>query len=438
MNKSLEIGVRSEIGALERVLVHEPGDEVVHMTQHNLEELLFDDLLSPLETQREHDLMSDIMRDAGAEVLEVRTLLTEALTQAPRAATEQLLTQVCNLEGLQDLAPVLATQAPAALTRALIAGLHWSELSDAPMSLDRIRRQLDSPTNMALQPIPNLLFMRDPCMVVGERVIVGHMASTARAREPLLVAFALEHGGGIKTSDFLFREPEMERHPNFRSLEGGDLLVTSDSWLLIGCSQRTKAATIERLAHDTLFESFNALQRVHVIMLPEQRSCMHLDTVLTQIDAQTFLGHAPLIRHTIHDQPLPVCSLYRDQQAIQQGQLTVLDLLRAELGPDTEIVPCGGDDPLHQAREQWTDGANALCLKPGCIILYARNRYTIKALERLGYQEVQLNVAQTRDERKARVESGLKQQRTIFSFTGSELSRGRGGGRCLTMPLSRN
>lgn len=430
------VQIRDEISALRKVVVHEPGDEIVRMTHRDLERLLFDDLLSPAETAREHQLMAQILRDAGAEVVELTDLLDQAMTRAPLSILEQLVHRICELEGVRELAPKLASWPPTRLAHALICGVHWQEVDDVPASLAKIRAQIFDSRKMALHPLPNLMFMRDPCIAVYDRVIVGRMATHARAREALIVAFALEWADQGVTGGLGFTE--MHALPDAHSgLEGGDVLVLSPEVLMIGCSERSHPQTIEHLTREVLFPSFPALARVYAVMLPKQRSLMHLDTVLTQIDHGLFLGHEPLLRASLSDGGLGVVRLDPGRPPVLEESLTVVDVLRETAGPEATLVPCGGDDPLHQAREQWTDGANAMCVGPGKIILYSRNVRTIQALARLGFAEVRVSTVQAPELRREVVAAGMASERTVFGFSGSELSRGRGGGRCLTMPLRR-
>ncbi|MCH9687115.1 MAG: hypothetical protein K0V04_37110 [Deltaproteobacteria bacterium] len=431
----MDIAIDSEIGPLRRVLVHRPGDEIVRMTQHDLERMLFDDILAPDETAREHELMTEVMHEAGAEVMLLAPLLQEALAAAPAPDRRALVERLCHQAGAPAVVPCLLEWSAERLARGLIHGVYWDELDGAPASLARIRaKTLEQ--RFALSPVPNLMFMRDPCMAVYDRVVVGRMATSARGREPWLVSFALRHAPRAG-APLLFDTDDAPSSGLHRSLEGGDLLVLSPHVVMIGCSLRTTAQTIQRLAEQALFPAHPQLRRVYAVMMPQARSVMHLDTVLTHVDRDLFLGHQPLLTGGAGRPGLPVARVVRDGPPQLMPGATVLDVLREELGTTTQLIPCGGHDPLHQEREQWTDGANAIAVSPGHVILYARNTHTIRTLAGHGFTEVRLSVVQGEAERRERIAAGLRHPRAVFSFSGSELSRARGGGRCLTMPLAR-
>ncbi|MCX4247237.1 arginine deiminase [Paraliomyxa miuraensis] len=433
----MKIGIDSEIGPLERVLVHRPGEEIVRMTQHELERMLFDDILAPDETVAEHDLMTEIMTEAGASVLRLHDLLVEALLAASASERTALVHRVCEHEGAQGVADHMQAWSAQRLANGLIHGVGWDELEGLPPSLARIRAAAEPhAVRFAVPPLPNLMFMRDPCITIYDRVVVGRMASPARAREAWVVSFALRHAPSARVP-LCFESDDSSRAARFRSLEGGDVLVLSPSAVMIGCSQRTTAQTIQRLAEEALFPLHPRLQRVYAVLMPEARSIMHLDTILTQIDRGLFLGHQPLLLGHGGRPGLSVARLERGRPPRACAGASALDALRDELGPDTRLVPCGGDDPLHQEREQWTDGANAVAVGPGHIILYARNTHTIRALAHHGFEEVRVSVSQPALQRRVVIAEGLAKPRAVFSFSGSELSRARGGGRCLTMPLAR-
>ncbi len=431
----MSVHLHSEIGRLKQVVVHRPGLEVVRMTQDELEHLLFDDVLSQTVAASEHGVLQEVLAASGAEVSEIADLLLRALKKAPASARKALLGRVCDQAGVPELAPLLTQWAPPRLALGLIAGVPWTELDGAPQTLARLRAKIYGDQRHALHPLPNLMFMRDACFATYDRVMVGRMASAARAREPLLVSFALRWSGVLgQDPNLVFETEHLDRDPVFRSIEGGDVLVISERVIAIGCSERTTPQTIERVANEALFPSFPKLERVYVVMMPARRSVMHLDTILTHIDVGLFLGHAPLVGPG----GSPVARLERDRPPHIVEGASVFDVLREELGTQVVMAPCGGLERLHQEREQWTDGSNAVCVAPGKIILYSRNVRTIELLERdHGFTICRLTTTQTVEDRAERIAAGMAADRTVFAFTGSELSRARGGARCLTMPLHR-
>ncbi len=418
------LDVDSEIGRLRRVLVHRPGLEIDRMVPTMMEELLFDDILDGDAARREHRVFRRVLRRAGVEVLVAGRLLAELLES--EQARRRALARVEVLEPPAEVAARLADLPPAELAAALIGGVRL------PATGGGARRRA-----FALDPVPNYFFQRDPQFVVGGRVVISAMATSARFREPLLASLLFEHHPALAGADGLVRlepDPAASHGDGARfprpCLEGGDVLVASPDILLVGISQRTSRLGVERLA-ERLRDAGRGALRLLLVELPARRSYMHLDTVFTLIDEHGCLAYLPVIEGGNPESAL----VYRVE--IDGGRLhytrcpPLLETL-AELGLELEAVPCGGAaDRIDQEREQWTDGANAFAVAPGVILLYRRNRRTVAELAARGWRV--LGERQALDGETPLVGAG----RTVVTLAGHELSRARGGPRCMTMPLER-
>lgn len=234
---------------------------------------------------------------------------------------------------------------------------------------------------------------------------MNHMYSVTRNRETLF-------------SDYIFRYHPMYNKdvPYFyerdaaTSIEGGDILVLNDSTLAIGVSQRTDSASIEAIARKLIYESDTTFEKILAFDIPKSRAFMHLDTVFTQIDHDKF---------TIHPGIMGPLSVYELTKGTKEGQhlkitqqhTTVEDILSKTLDREVELVLCGGGDKIIAGREQWNDGTNTLAIAPGEVVVYSRNYITNEILQ----------------------DKGIK----THIIPSSELSRGRGGARCMSMPLER-
>jgi len=296
-----------------------------------------------------------------------------------------------------------------------------------------------------LPPIPNLVFHRDPAVVVHDGVVLASMATRARLREPLLIGHVLRHhrrfAGASPVSllferfDADFRRLRSTARPR-PTLEGGDVLVLSGDVLVVGASIRTARHTIEDLLL-SLQARGSPIHTILVVDLPRSRSYMHLDTVFTVISEDECLVYEPVVLRGQVEQAA-VYQLDLTDKGIAYTSKDCLLSALGGLGIDLKPIVCGGPDPIAQQREQWTDGANAFALAPGVILLYARNVHTAEQLDRAGYEilaEDDLLLRCTEPDASRRDLADGRKRAVLIK--GDELSRARGGPRCLTMPLCR-
>jgi arginine deiminase len=423
----MELRVFSEIGRLDCLMTHRPGPEVDCMPPALMEELLFDDILYGPVAREEHDVFTSAIRAFGARNLDFFDLLVEALA-VDDEATERLVRRVGEREHLRaDQLERLVDLPAGELALALVAGVPQPP---EHMSLERF---------FALHPLPNLLMSRDPQVVLGDGLIIASMKSRARAREAELSQFVFSmHPELSEQPHYLDVEREMlaSGAPRFGTLtlEGGDVLVLKEGVVTVGVSERTMERSIDLLA-DTLrgLESFRTLIMVR---MPMSRSQMHLDTVFTRISEDQCLVYPPMFEEG-YAETLSVVSIDLESRSADPGRRhrSFFEACRAA-GVDLEPIPCGGrDDYIRQTREQWTDGANSFALAPGLIFMYKRNEATLGELDRHGF-----DIVSARDfaaDPEPVLAGHARGRKFALTLPSSELSRARGGPRCMTMPLSR-
>lgn len=425
----MTLDIRSEIGKLRSVLVHQPGREIDRMVPSMMQNLLFDDILFGARAREEHRRFQQILKFVADEVVEVQDLLEEVFQDAERrrAAISDLEAALSLpgsvVESLRDLPP-----------DRLAAGLIEGIERPAP----RISDSLDS--LYLLPPVPNYFFQRDPAVVVGSKVVRASMATRARLREPLLsgIVFGRHPRFARPEGVFWFQEFSAEdgrsvSYARMRpTLEGGDVLVLREDLLAIGYSERTEKTTIERLA-EALKSEKSPVKRILVVGIPPERSYMHLDTVFTMISAGECLCYGPMILPGGAEE----ADVYEADLTKREITWTTKDdLLSALRAQKLDLAPilCGGENVIDQQREQWTDGANAFALAPGIILCYDRNLRTGDELARRGYE-----IVTDDDLLLGKTELELwTPKRYAIQLSATELSRARGGPRCMTMPLRRD
>jgi arginine deiminase len=419
----MPLSVYSEIGRLRRVLLHRPGREIDWMVPAMMEHLLFDDILDGEEARSEHDTFRRLLERLGVETLDATSLLADVLA-ADEGVRRELLDELEASHRVPSKAlRRLRELPPDDLAAGLVGGLRSEEPPRRGGGL------------FDLLPVPNYFFQRDPQIVVGNRVVVSSMATEAREREPLLASTIFRHHPALSGYEDLFAvhspphaTPDYGPVYPYPSLEGGDVLIASPELLLVGISERTNRRGLEALA-DYLRREDTPFRHLIAVELPPRRAFMHLDTVFTLVDKNLCIGYLPVVEPGGPES----ARVYRVD--LGSGELTftlqpsLLGALAAA-GMELEIVPCGGeDDFLEQQREQWTDGANAFAVAPGVIFLYHKNRHTTEGLARRGWQVL--------TEGEALRAPDLGSGPTVITFSGRELSRARGGPRCMTMPLER-
>jgi len=399
--------VNSEIGRLKKVLLHRPGKELENLTPRLLDRLLFDDIPWLELAIEEHDAFANILKDQGVEILYLEDLITETLDQDPKIK-EKFINQLIEEANVtsETISEVLKQYLYSFSTKEMIlktmAGVNKNELPHyTKKSLEDYIREYP----FVLDPMPNLYFTRDPFAIIGSGVSINKMYTTTRRRESIYGEYIFKYHD-IYGDDEI---PIYYNRYNKATIEGGDIIILNDEIIAVGISQRTHPAGIEGLAKN-IFSTNRKIKKIIAIDIPKIRAFMHLDTVFTQVDYDKF---------TIHDeinQEFTVYELTKSNNRdfnikITPKQQKIDKVLSENLGRDIKLIPCGGGDIIASSREQWSDGANTLAIAPGEVIVYKRNTITNKIL----------------------VENGIK----IYPISASELSRGRGGPRCMSIAFYR-
>jgi len=399
------IKVNSEIGKLKSVLLHRPGKELENLTPDVLEKLLFDDIPYLRVAQEEHDLFADTLRKEGVEVLYLTDMMTETLKAHPEVMcnfVNQFIeeSRVKSMTIKSGLYQYLTSLPIDDMIHKMIEGVRTHEIKLGKKN--SIMDMLENEYPFYTDPIPNILFQRDPFATVGDGVAVGKMSNQARQRETIFSEYIIKYHPRFYKKEIPFYYNRLNRYP----LEGGDLLVLSDHLVALGISSRTDPRAIEYFA-EKLFEMNPKFDTVLAFNIPKSRAFMHLDTVFTQVDYGIFTIHPGI------ENKLTVFEIIKNSTRFDViktvGALETI--LEKHLKTPITLVRCGGEDVITSVREQWNDGANTLAVAPGKVIVYDRNHVTNQMLRDAGV--------------------------TVLEIESSELSRGRGGPRCMSMPLER-
>ena len=403
------INVKSEIMPLKRVLLHRPGNELLNLTPDSLGRLLFDDIPYLKRAQEEHDEFAKILTMNGVEVVYLEDLMAEVLDMYPELK-DKFIKQYVYEAGIKtpkyknSVIDFLTGYSDSKeLVLKTMEGININELHAMERDVEHSLVDLVTEESKFLaDPMPNLVYTRDPFASVGNGISLNKMYSVTRNRETIYAEYIFNYHPEYRDTVRYY-----DRYNPYH-IEGGDILVLNNHVLAIGVSQRTLPEAIEQLALNLFKDPECPFDTVLAFNIPNSRAFMHLDTVFTQIDYDKFTYH-PGIMDT-----LQVFEIKEDEvEGVKVREINdnLENILEGYLGRDITLIPCGGGDKVISEREQWNDGSNTLCIAPGVVIVYDRNNITNAVLRRYGIK--------------------------VLEMHSSELSRGRGGPRCMSMPLLR-
>lgn len=402
--KNPVIEVNSEIGRLRQVMLHRPGKEIENLMPEYLDRLLFDDIPYLKIAQKEHDEFAETLKSKDVEVVYLEDLVVESLLE--REVLNSFIEEFLYEAGIKEDFNIISLKEyflsldKKEMVLKMMAGVRKSEIKNTVKV--HLAEYLENDYPFLIDPMPNLYFTRDPFACIGDKVSIHKMNTHTRNRETLFAKYIFNYHPKYKKVQHLY-----ERQEEF-SIEGGDILVLSDKVLAIGVSERTNPNAIEKIALN-IFKGENTFDRIIAIDIPKQRTFMHLDTVFTMVDYDKFVIH-PNVEQTMKSFVLEKKDKNSVKITPQIGSLN--EILETNLNiKGIKFIKCGGDSVVDAAREQWNDGSNTLCIAPGEVVVYSRNYVTNEILDREG---IKLNI-----------------------ISSSELSRGRGGPRCMSMPFIR-
>ncbi len=417
MTSKIKTNINSEVGELEAVLLHRPGTEVEKMTPENAASALYSDILSLNVAQSEYQQLEGVLNTV-CQTYQIKDLLSDVMAEA--ICREKLVHAVCQNESKEFLLEYLMNLDSKELATSLIEGV--------PMKKDSLTRYLDT-NRYALNPLHNFFFTRDASVAFNNQVLINKMASTARDREPLIMEAIFDFHQLFTTSTFSPRLRDKAKQGPL-SIEGGDVLIAREDLLIIGMGGRTTSQGIDFLIDR--FKTSHRGKKQHLIVqeLPlSPESFIHLDMVFTLLSQTECMVFEPLIMHRTRYRCMHI--EIDDGQVAEINEYDNLMMALQALGMELKPICCGGSDEWMQEREQWHSGTNFFAFAPGKVIGYARNTHTVEEMAKHDYKIIPaLEVLAGRVNLK-------EEKKCLVTIEGSELSRGGGGARCMTMPIAR-
>ena len=425
MSKIVEVNVQSEIGKLNGVILHTPGEEVENMTPENAERALYSDILNLSIARKEYKQLSEVLGKI-TKTYQVKDLLTNILKD------DAIKLEVLNR--IEKIEPFIAETTPKGSIKDQLLDENAEDL--ARLLIEGVEMKRDTLTKFLnkdwydLRPLHNFFFTRDASMSMYNEVLIGRMANAVRDREAIIMQSIFDFTPGFNTKTLSLNT---ESDPLRKlTIEGGDVQIARDDILVIGNGMRTSTRAIDALMYNFINRNEDKVQHILVQELPHSpESFIHLDMVFTFLDKDKCLGNEPLIMSPGNYQTVHIKMQHGKLISIRREK-TLLHALK-KLGMDLEPVYCGGEDETwNMEREQWHSGANFFCVAPGKVLGYARNNYTVEAMNNAGFEIIRAN-----DVISNKVDLS-KYEKYMITIEGSELPRGGGGARCMTMPINRD
>jgi len=408
------VSIKSEIMPLKKVLLHRPGNELLNLMPEDLDKMLYDDIPYLKIAREEHDEFANVLSENGVEVVYLEDLMAEVL-DISATIKEKFINQFVYEAGIKTpkykhlvYEYLRSFVNKKELVLKTMEGIKILEINRAKREVEKSLVDLVSEeSDFLADPMPNLYFTRDPFASAGNGIILNKMYSVTRSRETIYAEYIFNYHPDYKNGVEKYYDRYLPYH-----IEGGDVLNLNEHVLAVGISQRTEAGAIDQLAKNVFKNPNSTIDTILAFNIPVSRAFMHLDTVFTQIDYDKFTYH-PGIMETLQVFEITEGDIPDSDEDLNVKEIkgSLEQILEKYLKRKITLIPCAGGEKTSSEREQWNDGTNTLCIAPGVVVVYNRNNITNNILR----------------------EAGIK----VLEMHSAELSRGRGGPRCMSMPLFR-